>query len=32
VKPLRPQILGSPLLAFVMLLVLFLGARHIFFP
>jgi hypothetical protein len=32
VKPLRQQILGSLLLAFVMLLVLSFRTRHIFFP
>jgi hypothetical protein len=32
VKPLRQQILGSLLLAFVVVLVLLFRARHIFFP
>jgi hypothetical protein len=32
VKPLRQQIVGSLVLAFLMLLVLLFRARHIFFP
>jgi len=32
VKPLRQQVLGSVLLAFVVLIVLLLRARHIIFP
>jgi hypothetical protein len=32
VKPLRQQIVGSVLLALVVLLVLLFRARHIFFP
>jgi hypothetical protein len=32
VKPLRQQVLGSLLLALVVLIVLLLRARHIFFP
>jgi len=31
VKPLRQQIVGSLILAFVVLVVLFFRARHIFF-
>jgi len=31
-KPLRQQIVGSLVLAFLALLVLFFRARHIFFP
>jgi hypothetical protein len=32
VKPLRQQIVGSLMLAFLVLLVLFFRARHVFFP
>jgi len=31
-KPLRQQIVGNLVLAFLVLLVLFFRARHIFFP